>query len=179
VARIPYADVEKLHPQVRETFEALPSKLNIFRMLAHAERNFSGFLRLGGTILARQELDAKLRELAILAVASESGARYEWVQHVTIGLRAGVTEEQIEALEQKRFEADCFDELEQLVVRFTLEVVHDVRASDATFDALAARLSHREVVELVLTIGFYMLVARFLETFDVDLEPPADIGIGG
>ena len=31
--------------------------------------------------------------------------------------------------------------------------------------------SDREVCEAVMTIGFYMMVARFLETTGVDLEP--------
>jgi len=28
----------------------------------------------------------------------------------------------------------------------------------------------REVQELVMTVGYYLAVSRFLETFDVDLE---------
>jgi hypothetical protein len=34
-------------------------------------------------------------------------------------------------------------------------------------------LSPREIVELILAIGFYMTVARLLETTSVDLDPPA------
>ena len=40
------------------------------------------------------------------------------------------------------------------------------------FDALAKRLSHREMSELLLTIGFYMLVSRFLENLEIDIEEP-------
>jgi AhpD family alkylhydroperoxidase len=173
MARIPYPNLDELHPSVREAFEALPAKLNIFRMLAHAERNFSAFTRFGGTILGRQQLDAKLRELAILHVAQLSGARYEWDQHVPIAERTGVRPEQIAALEAGNASADCFDASEALVLRFTGEVLRDVRASDETFAALAKQLPHREVVELVLAVGFYMLVARLLETTGVDLEAPA------
>ncbi len=87
MARMPYADLARAHPKLRETYESLPAKLNLFRMLAHAERNFRPLLELGGTILSRQRLDAKLRERAILYVAQLSLARYEWVQHVPIALR--------------------------------------------------------------------------------------------
>ena len=57
MARIPYADVSKLHPRVREAFEALPAQLNIFKLMAVAERNFVPLIQLGGTILGRQQLD--------------------------------------------------------------------------------------------------------------------------
>ncbi len=173
MARIPYPDLDQLHPKVREAFDALPARLNIFRMLAHAERNFEPFTRFGGTILGRQLLDAKLRELAILYVAHVSRARYEWDQHVPIAERTGVSPEQIAALGEGRIDADCFDELESVVLRFAHEVVFDVRASDQTLAALGKLLSHQETVELVLAVGFYMLVARLLETTGVDLEEPA------
>ena len=70
-----------------------------------------------------------------------------------------------------------FDDLQRLVMRFTDDVVANVRAGDDTFAPLLARLSVREVQELVMTIGFYMAVSRFLETFDVEVElagGPAD-----
>ena len=34
-------------------------------------------------------------------------------------------------------------------------------------------LSAREIVELILTIGFYMTMARVTETTRTDLDPPA------
>ena len=65
------------------------------------------------------------------------------------------------------------DDLQRLVLRFTTEVVRDVRASDATFAAVAARLSPREVVDLLLAIGYYMMIARLLESTAVDVDEPA------
>jgi alkylhydroperoxidase family enzyme len=172
MARIPYPDIDKLHPRVQEAFRGLPAPLNIFKAMAHAERNFVPLLELGGTILARQKLDGKLRELAILFVAADTGARYEWVQHVPIAKRAGATDAQVRALESKDIEAACFDEEERAVLRFTREVVRDVKASKPTFDAMARRFSGQEIVELILAIGFYMMVARLMETIEIDLEPP-------
>ena len=66
-------------------------------------------------------------------------------------------------------------DLERAVLRFTDEVVRDVKASDAAYEAVAAHLPPRELSELVLTIGFYMLVCRFLENFEVELEAPGQI----
>jgi alkylhydroperoxidase family enzyme len=59
------------------------------------------------------------------------------------------------------------------VLRFTAEVVVDVKASDAVFAEMRSHFSPQEIVELILAIGFYMTVARLLETTEVDLDPPA------
>ena len=60
-----------------------------------------------------------------------------------------------------------------LVCRFTEEVVRDVSPCDATFAAAAARFSTREIVELLLVIGQYMLVERLAATARIDPDPPA------
>jgi alkylhydroperoxidase family enzyme len=64
----------------------MPVKLNIFRMMAHAEANMIPAMRLGNSILHRQKLSAVHRELLILQVAQLEGGAYEWRQHVPIAL---------------------------------------------------------------------------------------------
>jgi alkylhydroperoxidase family enzyme len=171
MARLPYVDSATAPERVRETLAGVAAPLNIFNMMAHAESNLRSLLRLGGTILSKQQLPGRLRELAILRIAKLSGARYEWVQHVPIGQAAGVTDAQVAALDAGKTDAACFDARERLVLRFTDEVVRDVRASDDTFAQMKKQFSAREIVELILAIGYYMMIARLLETTGVDLEP--------
>jgi len=173
MARLPYVDPASAPEQVRELLERLPVKLNIFRMMAHATTDFRPLVGLGSAILARQKLSPKLRELAILRVAALSPARYEWVQHVPIAQATGATAAQITALERGEITADVFDAVERAVLRFTTEVLCDVRASEATFAEAAQHLSAQEIVELIVTVGYYMLIARLLETTAVDLDPPS------
>jgi alkylhydroperoxidase family enzyme len=171
--RIAYPDLDALHPKVREALDALPAKLNIFRISALAERNFEPMMRLGGTILSRQELAGNLRELAILRVARLSGAEYEWVQHVPIAEMTGCTKKQVAALDRGDAGAACFDEKERAVLAFTDEVVRGVRPSDDALGALRQHLSDREVMELTIAIGFYMLMARIMEVSGIEVEAPA------
>jgi len=173
MARLPYVEPGTAPEHVRELLARLPVKLNVFRMMAHAESDFRPLVGLGTAILGRQKLSAKLRELAILRVAALSPARYEWVQHVPIAQAMGATPAQVAALERGDIAADAFDSLERVVLRFTTEVVRDVRASEATFAELARLLSAQEIVELIITVGYYMMIARLLETTAVDLDPPA------
>jgi 4-carboxymuconolactone decarboxylase len=172
MARLPYVDPATASPPVREALEALPP-LNIFRLLAHAETGFRPYLRFGASVLGAQELDPVLRELAILRVANLTPhAEYEWVQHVPIALGVGATEEQIDAIERDDLDAEGLDELQRATLRFTDEVVRDARASDATFAAVSTALSPREIVELLLAIGSYMMLARVMATAEIDLDEP-------
>ena len=171
MARLPYPKLEELPEKLRTRVEALPP-LNILRMFLHAQNNAAPLMSLGESILLQQELNARLRELAILRVAHLTGANYEWTQHVPIAKQTGVTEAQVAAIPQGA-EAAVFDDLDKRILRFTDEVTRNVKASEPTFRAVAERLSPRQMMELTLAIGFYGLVARIMETFEVELEPTA------
>lgn len=169
MARIPYPDLTHAPEDVRSLAASLPP-LNIFRMLPHAPTFLRGFGQLGTAILSQAAFDARLRELVILRVGRRSPAPYEWQQHVPIGRACGVSDDDIAALERDDLQAACFSDRDRIVLRLTDELLEAPRASDATLAAMRTSFSDREVCEAVLTIGFYMMVARFLETTGVDLE---------
>jgi 4-carboxymuconolactone decarboxylase len=174
VARLPYVDAATAPEPVREVLDRVPP-LNIFRMMANADTAFRPWIRWGAVLLSDLALDAALRELAILRVARLTPhAEYEWVQHVPIAKAVGVSDAQVRALERDEPEADCFSPDERLVLRFTTEVLRDARASGETFAAIARLLSPREIVELLMVIGQYMMVARVMATTDMELDEPAD-----
>ena len=173
MARIPYFDLARAPASYTELLGTRPA-LNLYRMLPHAGKAAEGFLRLGGALLRESELDSRLREIAILRVGLLSGARYEVHQHKKIARKIGLGDAKVAALEPGA-DVSPLDELELQVLRFTDEVFHHVKAPDAMFDAVRARLTTQALAELVLTIGFYMMVCRFLENFEVDLEPPGAV----
>jgi 4-carboxymuconolactone decarboxylase len=176
MARLPYVNPDGASERVREALEVVPP-LNVFRMIANAESAFRPWLAFGGALLSSLELDARLRELVILRVARLSGAEYEWVQHVPIAQAAGATEEQIGAVDRGDLEADGLDDLDRVALRFTTEVVRDVGASEDCVQALLDNgLSPREVVELLLVIGQYMMVARVMATTRMEIDEPAGPG---
>jgi alkylhydroperoxidase family enzyme len=168
MARVPYPDPKSLSPETQEQLGTLPP-LNIFRMMAGGEGLLAAFVRLGNHLLTRSKLDPVLREIAILRVGALSKASYEVFQHERIGRRLGMSDALLAAIRRGPEDA-ALDDLQRLVVRFTDEVVQDVRASDRTFEPLRARLSLQELQELTVTIGYYMTACRFLENFDVELE---------
>ena len=171
MARLPYPDRATLEPETQELLGKLPP-LNIFRMMGGGEGLLAGFVRLGNHLLFKSRLDPVLREIAIIRVGVLSKARYELFQHERIGRGLGMSDALIAAIHRGP-DDPTFDDLQRLVMRFTDDVVHHVRASDDTFRPLADRLSLQELQELTVTIGYYMTASRFLETFDVDIEDGA------
>jgi alkylhydroperoxidase family enzyme len=163
--------------KVADAFENLPTKLNIFRMMAHAETCMVPQVRLGGSILGRQDLSHQHREMLILLVAQLEGGAYEWKQHVPIAEGVGVSKEQITAIEHEHLTSEVFDESELALLAFGRQVIESVRVDDATFAAMRQHFSEREVVEAILAIGFYMTMARLTEVTETELDPAAGITI--
>jgi alkylhydroperoxidase family enzyme len=154
MARLPYCDISERLPQ-----------LNIFRLLANAQTAFRPFMQYGAVLLRDLELDPVVREQAILRIAALTpGAEYEWVQHEAIGRAVGMTDEQIEACRS--------GDPDDLVLRFTEEVVRDASPGDETFAAMADRFPPRQIIELILVIGQYMMLARLMATAQIDMDPP-------
>jgi 4-carboxymuconolactone decarboxylase len=52
-------------------------------------------------------------------------------------------------------------------------VVAGPRVSDATFAAVEQHLSPREIVELLLTVGDYLMLARVMTTLELEIDDPA------
>jgi alkylhydroperoxidase family enzyme len=168
MARLPYPDRATLQPETQDMLGKLPP-LNIFRMMSGGEGLLAAFVRLGNHLLYKCKLDPVLREIAIIRVGVLSSARYEVFQHERIARGLQMSDALIAAIHRGPDDA-AFDDAQREVMRYTDDVVRNVRASDETFQPLAARLSVQELQELTLTIGYYMAASRFLETFGVDIE---------
>ena len=174
MARIPYLDLADAAPEFAELLKKR-APLNIYRMIAHGGHTATGFLALGSAILTKSTLEPKLRELVILRVGALSGAKYEVFQHRRVAARAGVPAAKIEAVVANpgaEPDSAVFDAFECALLHFTDAVVREVKAPENLFRAVASKLTHQQLVELLMTIGFYMLVSRLLENLEVDIEDP-------
>ena len=173
MARIDYGDPGKANDRTRELL-AKNRNANIFRMLAHSPSHLEQYCRLGGAIRHKGELDPVVRELAITRTGILCEAPYEVVAHKRIGKNVGVTDEQNAALEDWK-SAACFNELQRAALAFTDEIVGLRRPTDATFNAIATKLTPAALVELQLSVGFYIMTSKFLETFEIDMQPVTEV----
>jgi alkylhydroperoxidase family enzyme len=173
MARIDYADPSKVSERTRDIL-AKNRNANILRMMSHSPDYFVQYCRLGGAIRSRGELDPIVRELAITRTGILCEAPYEIIAHKRIGKNVGVTDEQNEALANWQA-ATCFTETQRAALAFTDEIVKLNKPTAATFKAIAAKLTPRALVELQLSVGFYIMTSKFLETFEIDLQPVSEV----
>jgi 4-carboxymuconolactone decarboxylase len=169
MALLPYLDDHDAAPEVLKILKARPLVLNVQRMMANAQGVFPDRSKLSNALFTKIKLDPRLREIAILRTAKDCRSIYEWTQHVPAAKHVGVTNEQIAAIEQWS-EANCFSELERLVLRLTDEVNSQVKASRETVEALKRHVSPGEIIELLIIIGHWRQTASVLETLEVELE---------
>src|SRR6201997_3549556 len=173
MARIDYSNPATYNDRTRDLL-GKNRNANIFRMMAHSPSYLEQYCRLGGAIRHKGELDPIVRELAITRTGILCEAPYEIVAHKRIGKNVGVTDEQNAALEDWKC-ANCFNEVQRAALAFTEEVVAMRRPTDATFNAIAAKLTPAALIELQLAVGFYIMTSKFLETFGIDMQPVSEV----
>lgn len=175
MSRIPLPTDEELTPEAKELLGNLPP-LNIVRMFAGAPAALKPLTDLGQAVLLQAELDPRLREIAILAVARTSDSDYERLQHENICKAIGMSDEETRAAADGDLET--LDEEAQLVWRFGQEIARDVRASEELTAQVLERFGRRQATELVVACATYSAIARIIETCGVELEetlPTQDI----
>ncbi len=165
---LPLPTDDELTPQAREILAALPP-LNVFRAVAALPKSMRPFLELGGSLLGGAHLRPQDRELAILRVAHVTRAPYERQQHEQLARSLGVSDAEIAATASE-FPDEALSADGALVCRASDEITRDVRLSDETLAEIRERWGDAGAAELILTVAYYNMVSRFLESTRVPLE---------
>jgi len=173
--RIPYADPNQFDEKTQHLVERL-APLNIFKMMANAPGLLRPFVDLGGAFLFEGKLDPVTRECAILRVGYLSNAGYETAQHEKIGRDLGMTDALIEAIKAGPGDGALTEE-QEITLAYVDDLVVNVKAGDASFKPVLAHFGAEKTQELTLVTGYYMMVCRFLETFEVEIEAGGAAGL--
>ena len=120
------------------------------------------YFRSGTALLPR------LNEFAILIVAREWSAQYQWQSHHALAIKAGVAEATLADLAQGRRPAHMQPD-EAIVYDFLMELQQTRNVTDETFHRTKAALGERQLVDLVGVCGYYTLSAQMHRT--ADLKP--------
>lgn len=119
--------------------------------------------RLGRAVRYEAVLDARVRELAILVVASCTRCAVEWQAHESLALSVGVPQRTVTTL--KEGQPEFPDPVDAEIYAFTRDLVVDNAVSDTAYDAVWARYGSSGVFELVTTIGYYHVIAHVNNAF--------------
>jgi AhpD family alkylhydroperoxidase len=131
---------------------------NLFLTLGRNRRLLLGWLHFAGRLMPGGRLPRRETELVILRVAHLRSCAYEFDHHVHLGERAGITADEVERLKVgpsapgwSAREATILSAVDQLHTSQDLD--------DATWAALAAELDERRLLELVMLVGHYEMLA--------------------
>lgn len=116
----------------------------------------------------------KQTEIAILMTARYWTAQFEWTAHVRLGLKAGLTQDQIDAIGERRTPSFS-DPDDQLVYDFCRDYYDDHRVDDATLARVEKRFGEKGAVDLAGLIGYYSFVSVTLNVFEVPTAPGAKL----
>ncbi len=137
---------------------------NAISTFVHHPDLTQAYLGFGFYLLTRSTLPPRLRELAVLRIAHLSACAYEWDEHTAIGQKAGLTLEDIAALQR----GEAADEFDRTVLSAVDELVENTRMSDDSWAALGERMDKRQLMDFVFTVGGYHMLAMALNTFGVE-----------
>jgi 4-carboxymuconolactone decarboxylase len=154
-----------MQPPPGETINSL-SVLARHPALAEAYLRFSLYLRFEAT------LGDRVRELLILRTAWLRSGRYELARHGRIATRIGFTDEELGRIPEGSAAPGWAPE-EALLLRAVEELCEHFQITDATWAALGERYSEPQLMDIVMTVGAYDMLAMAFNTFGV--EPEADL----
>jgi 4-carboxymuconolactone decarboxylase len=149
-----------------------PRLTNGIASMLHHPRLAEKFLGFNGQLLWDPVLDPRLRELMVLRVAWRTRSMYEWVQHVKLSQRYGVTAADVDQVSAGKY--DGFVPLEADLLRATDQLLDGYRIDDATWERLAAELDEKSLLEVIFVVGTYTALAMVFNGIGIELDPDLD-----
>jgi alkylhydroperoxidase family enzyme len=148
--------------------------LALFRTLAVHPELMSRMRPLGSGILNHGEVPPRDREIVLHRTCARAGAEYEWGVHaIAFAQAVGLSAEQLAATAAGPEAADdpCWSEADARLVRLA-DQLHDTNAvSDELWAQLAECYTDRQLLELVVTAGWYRTLAYVINAARIPLEP--------
>jgi alkylhydroperoxidase family enzyme len=170
MARAVLVSESAMTPEQQEQFARFPS--NLTRAVLLLERRLARALPEMANALRACGLNEKIREAAILRVAHLAQSAYERMQHFDQALKAGWTSEQVLLLETGKtagFQADVV-----AAIRFVDACFKVGQVSDECYASIRLFFSDKEIATLVVLVGHYMMVARYVAILGIELDDEPD-----
>jgi 4-carboxymuconolactone decarboxylase len=140
--------------------------LNVHAELASRMRPLGAGI-LGGTAT----VPATLREVVIHRTCALVGAEYEWGVHVAaFGKPLGLTDEQLYSTVHGGWDDPCWEAEQSAVFRLSDELHHSGTLSDEAWEGLAVHFDQRQILELIVTAGWYHIIGYVCNGVGIEFE---------
>lgn len=142
---------------------------NLWLLLVQHPKLMAGFLGFASRLMPFGTLDRRDTELVILRVAWNCRCRYEWGQHVDIGMRVGLTGADIQRV-MLGCSAAGWSVKEAAIMQACDEFHQHRNISDQVWSDLSLVFDAKKLLELLMLIGFYEGLAGVLNAVRLPLD---------
>lgn len=145
---------------------------DIFKLMYIQPRVFWSWLYFASRMMPYGKLSSREREIIILRVGWLCRCRYEWGQHVEIGLRSGLEDQDIIHIAKG---VDAFDdEKERALIQACNDFIESHMVSQETIEVLQQYYTDQLLLEILLLIGHYQMLAGIINSAGLNLEASAE-----
>ncbi len=174
MARLPELTRDQLKSEDQQYYDEIVGSRGSVRgpygVLLHSPKLAARVANTGTYVRFECDLPDSLKEVVIITTAREIKSQYEFTAHARMAREAKVSDETIKAIAQGTAPQGLSGD-EELLVRFTQQLLRDHKVSDANYNAVKDRFGVQGTVDVTGLIGHYLLVAQVLAVFDVELAP--------
>ena len=140
---------------------------SLYRALANAPRLLKGWTQFAWSLRFGASTPRELREFTILRVAFKSGSQYEWRHHEAMAREIGIAPAVIDVARDSGG-MGILSPQEQACMRLADDMIELPKVSDTTSALCRAQFTDAEYVELVVTVAFYVCVAKVVSALELD-----------
>jgi alkylhydroperoxidase family enzyme len=180
MARIPLIE-EAEHPELTEVIGRIKagrrgSLINVYKLLLHSPALAQTWFDHNGAVRWKTAITGRLREIIIIRIAHLNGVDYVLAQHVPgLALAEGLSLAECDGLADWRA-TGLFDARERAALDYAEAMTLSTAVPDAVFAGVRKHFSDREIVELSVLIGTYIMHNRVMKALAIDLEPEENRG---
>ncbi len=138
--------------------------------LAHYPALAKAFLTLNKHVAADSTLSARERELLILRISWLRQSEYEVVQHIILGRRAGLTDDELVQIQTGPVAA-AWSPADANLLQVADDLCANACISEDTWKKLAERYDTRQIMDMIFLVGCYEVLAMAIKSFRIPLEP--------
>ena len=144
----------------------------IMRMFAHTPEISKGLVAFGGAIKSHRSLPDRLVELVRLRVAFHNQCRSCMAIRYQDGVDAGIDEDLVCSLEKPQESQDLSDAEKAAIEYGELFATNHLAIDDSVYENLRKYFSEAEVVELSITVAWFVGFGRLAATYHMVEELP-------
>jgi alkylhydroperoxidase family enzyme len=167
---VPAAEWTDAHREALGTRARGDDTLDVFQTCLRNVELCRNWMTFTNYILSdKSSITTRDRELLILRTGYLCRSDYEWAQHAALGLRIGLTQEELVRITRGP-DAAGWSPADATLLRAADELHRDQHVSDATWNRLRERFDERQMMDIIFTVGQYTIVSMYLNSAGVQLE---------